>query len=71
MSLLTDLIDSLLAMPGEFAAIAGHDPLAALMLAVGAVLVTVSVGYFGLLVLGSLLNLVTPSGGGRSYPPVR
>ena len=71
MSLLSDLVASLLELPGAFATVASHDPLAAVMLAVGGVLVALSVGYFGLLVLGGILSLFNPRGGGRSYPRAR
>jgi hypothetical protein len=62
------LFQSLLDMPGRFADIAMHDPLGAVLLTVGAILTTLSVAYFGLLVLGSVLDLFTPEASG---PPRR
>ncbi len=67
-SLLTELIDSVVAMPEEFATVAGNDPLAAAMMAVGTVVMIVSFGAFGYLTLGALVDLVTPDVSGRSPP---
>ena len=67
-SLLTDLIDSIVSMPGEFATVANHDPLAAVLVAVGAVFMLVSFGVFGYLTLGALVDLVTPDLSGRAPP---
>lgn len=61
-----ELLDSIVEMPGRFLDVALHDPLAALMLVMGVILVTVSVGAFGLLVAGSVVELLTPS---PSSPP--
>jgi hypothetical protein len=58
------LLDSVVRLPGEFAAVALHDPLSAVLLAFGALFVLVSAGYFGLLVLGAVAELFTPSPGG-------
>ena len=63
------LFQSLLEMPGKFLEVALHDPLAAVMLTVGAILVTLSVGYFTLLVLGSVLDLFTPESSGPPRQP--
>ena len=71
MSLLTDFIGSVLDMPGEFARVATHDPLSALLVAFGAVFVLVSVGYFGLLSAGALLNLVTGGPDAEPREPIR
>lgn len=57
------LLESVVRLPGEFAAVALHDPLSALLLAVGAILVGLSVGYFGLLVLGAVAELFSPTSG--------
>jgi hypothetical protein len=57
------LLDSVLRLPGEFAAVALHDPLSALLMAFGTLFVLVSVGYFGLLVLGALAELFNPTSG--------
>lgn len=60
------VIDNLVSLVQEFAAVATSDPLSAVLLALGAVLVAFSSGYFGYLVAGGLLDLLTPDGGGRS-----
>ncbi|MFC6862790.1 hypothetical protein ACFQGE_04860 [Halomicroarcula sp. GCM10025817] len=65
--LLTELVTSVLEMPGKFLTVALNDPLAAVMLLVGAVITTLSVAAFGYLSLGAALSLLTPSGGRR--PP--
>jgi hypothetical protein len=63
-----ELFQSLLDMPGKFADVAMHDPLSAVVLTIGAILTTLAVAYFGLLVLGSVLDLFTPEPSG---PPRR
>jgi len=66
-SLLSELLQSIVAMPSRFVDVALNDPLAALMLVVGAVITTLSVAVFGYLSLGAVLSLFTGSGG-RSPP---
>ncbi|MBV0902538.1 hypothetical protein [Haloarcula salina] len=66
-SLLSELLQSIVAMPSRFVDVALNDPLAALMLVVGAVITTASVAVFGYLSLGAVLSLFTGSGG-RSPP---
>ncbi|EMA15142.1 hypothetical protein BDK61_0701 [Haloarcula quadrata] len=61
--LLSELLQSIIDMPGWFLGVALNDPLAALMLAVGAVITTVSVAAFGYLSLGAALSLFSGSGG--------
>ncbi|MDQ2073611.1 hypothetical protein ACODNH_09160 [Haloarcula sp. NS06] len=61
--LLSELLQSIIDMPGWFLDVALNDPLAALMLAVGAVITTVSVVFFGYLSLGAVLSLFSGSGG--------
>jgi hypothetical protein len=57
MNILTELIDSVLRMPGEFAAIATSDPLSAVLIAIGGLLTGVSVLVFGYLAVGGLASL--------------
>jgi hypothetical protein len=64
-----ELFQSILDMPGKFVDVAMHDPLAALMLVFGSIFVTVSVGYFTLLTLGSIADLFTPGPGGQPRRP--
>ena len=71
MSLLTDFIQSVLDMPGEFATVATHDPLSALLVAVGGLFVLLSVGYFGILTLGAVANLVTGGPDAEPREPMR
>jgi hypothetical protein len=68
---LGELIGSALDLPGEFAAVAMHDRLSAVLLGVGALLTLASTGYFGLLVLGAVADLLTPSPGGEPRRPGR
>jgi hypothetical protein len=67
--IIRELFQSILDMPAKFLDIAMHDPLAALMMVFGSVFVTVSVGYFGLLALGSIADLFTPEAGGQPRRP--
>ena len=64
-----ELFQSILDMPAKFADVAMHDPLAALMMVFGSLFVAVSVGYFGLLALGSIADLFTPEAGGQPRQP--
>lgn len=64
-----ELFQSLIDMPGRFADIALHDPLSAVLLTVGAILTTLAVAYFGLLVAGSVLELFTPELTGQPRQP--
>lgn len=63
-----ELLESVLRLPGQFAEIAMHDPLSAVLMAVGALITFVSVAVFGGLVAGSVLEALTPS---PSEPPRR
>jgi hypothetical protein len=65
--LLTELVTSILEMPGWFVTVALNDPLAALMLLIGAAITTLSVAAFGYLSAGAALSLFSSSGGKR--PP--
>lgn len=71
MSTVSRLVESVLEMPVRFADIAAHDPLSAVLLVIGALLVGVSSAVFGFLVVGAGVDLVTPDSGGRTYPPDR
>jgi len=64
-----DLFQSILDMPGEFADVAMHDPLSAILLVIGGGLTTVAVAYFGLLALGSIAAALTPAPGGQPRQP--
>jgi hypothetical protein len=67
-SLVADLIDSIVAMPDAFTDVALHDPLSALLMALGTILFLVTFGVFGYLGLGAVADLFTPETTGRSPP---
>lgn len=60
------VIDNLVTLVQEFAAVATTDPISALLLALGAVLTAFASLFFGYLVAGGLLDFLTPDVGGRS-----
>jgi len=64
----SELVDSALTAPEEFIDIATRDPISAVLIAFGALFVFASVGAFGVLTLGAVLDLVTPSRIGRKPP---
>jgi hypothetical protein len=55
----TQLVDSIVAMPGHFADVAAHDPLSAALIGVGALVMAVTMGAFGYLSLGAFFSLFT------------
>jgi len=54
-----ELLDSIIEMPGQFADVAMHDPLSAVLMAFGALFVGLSVGAFGYLSLGALVEFLS------------
>jgi hypothetical protein len=66
-----ELFESVLRLPGEFAGVAAHDPLSAVLMAIGALIVFGTVGYVGYLVLGAVADLLNPSSGGEPRQPGR
>jgi hypothetical protein len=68
MSLLTDFVDSIVKTPGKFADVAAQGPLEALLVLMGAVLVLVPLGFFGLLVFGAVVEFVTPDSSAARHP---
>lgn len=60
------VIDNLVSLVQEFAAVATNDPISAVLLALGALLTAFSSLFFGYLVAGGLLDFLTPDAGGRS-----
>lgn len=68
-SLVTELVQSIIDMPGRFIDIALADPISAVLILIGAVLVGAASAAFGYLSLGAALSLVTRPGSGRSPPP--
>ena len=65
---LAEFVESVTEMPGLFADVASVDPIAALLLAVGSLLVGLSMGVFGVLVLGAAVEFVTPDRTAKSHP---
>jgi len=61
----TELVDSIVQMPGEFAEVAAHDPLNYVLIAFGALFVAGASAVFGYLSLGAFFSLFT----GSSSPP--
>ena len=66
-SLLTELVNSIIDMPGKFVDIALADPISAILILIGATLVGASSAVFGYLSLGAFLSLFSGAGGRR--PP--
>jgi hypothetical protein len=66
-----ELLESVARLPFEFAEIATHDPLSALLMGVGSLIVAASVGGFGYLVAGAVVDLLTPTPGGEPDQPGR
>lgn len=66
-----EFFESALRLPGEFASVAAHDPLSAVLLAIGALIVFGTVGFVGYLLLGVLAEILTPTPGGEPRQPGR
>lgn len=67
-SLVSQLLQSILEMPGRFLDIALTDPISALLILIGAALVGGASAVFGYLTLGAAVSLVMRPGSGRSPP---
>ncbi len=68
-TLLMQLLQSIIDMPGKFIDIALYDPLSAVLILLGAVLVGAASAVFGYLTLGAVASLVVRPGSGPSQPP--
>jgi len=66
-----ELFESVLRLPGEFARVAAHDPLSAVLLAIGALIVLGTVGFVGYLLLGAVAEILNPTPGGEPRQPGR
>lgn len=66
-----ELFESVLRLPGEFAGVAAHDPLSAVLLAIGALIVLGTVGFVGYLLLGAVAELLNPTSSGEPRRPSR
>ena len=67
-SLPTQLLRSILDMPGKFIDIAMTDPVSAVLILIGAALVGLSSAVFGYLSIGALFSLFIRPESGRSPP---
>jgi cell division inhibitor SulA len=67
-SLPTQLVQSIIDMPGRFIDIALADPISAVLILVGAAMVGAASVVFGYLSLGAAASLVMRPGSGRSPP---
>lgn len=63
---LSELFESLVDMGPKFAEVATRDPVAGVLVAFGALFVFASVGAFGYLTLGALVNVLTAPFSGRA-----
>jgi len=68
MSVISDLIDSIIAMPGEFADVATQGPVEGLLVLIGALFVIVPSVALGYLTLGVAVDLVLPDSSEISHP---
>ncbi|WP_324756378.1 hypothetical protein [Haloarcula montana] len=65
--LLSQLVQSVIDMPGKFIDIALGDPISAILILIGATFVGLSSAVFGYLSIGAVLSLF--SGAGGRQPP--
>ena len=63
-----ELLRSILELPGEFLEVATHDPVAAVLIAIGAVLVGGPMLVGGIYVAGALLEVVSSGPRGEQHP---
>lgn len=60
-SFLNQLLGSIGKMPGRFADVVLHDPISAVLVGIGALVMTLTLGAGTYLTLGAVVDLVTPS----------
>lgn len=65
---IAELIDSITDAPELFADIVTHDPISAIMVAFGGAFIALSIGFFAILVLGAVVDLVTPDKSSATHP---
>lgn len=56
-----ELLRSLTEMPGKFIEVGLHDPVSALLLVFATLILGLSLGLFGVLTLGAVVDLLRPS----------
>jgi hypothetical protein len=65
---LGELIDSSVDLVDEFASVASQGPVEGFLVLISTLILAVSVGTFGVLVLGAVVDLLTPDSGGATHP---
>ncbi|MFB6202581.1 MAG: hypothetical protein ABEI98_11310 [Halorhabdus sp.] len=68
-SFLTDLIESVLELPGKFLDVATHDPISAVLLGFGALFVGLAVAAGGVLTLRAVVESLSPFRPAREHRP--
>ena len=68
MSLPSQLLDSIIEMPGKFADVATQGPAEGLLVLFGALFVGAPLAYFGYLSVGAVLSLLVPESFGAEHP---
>ena len=68
-SFLTELLNSILEMPGTFADVVTHDPISAVLVGLGALVIGVSLGVGAALVGGAMVDAVRPFRHAREHRP--
>jgi hypothetical protein len=68
MSFVTDLIESIIDMPGEFAGVAAQGPIEGLLVLFGALFVTAPLAVFGYLAAGAVIDLLLPDSSEARHP---
>jgi hypothetical protein len=69
MSVITQLVQSVLEFPGMIADVAAQGPIQAILVLFGALFIGLAVVVIGLLVLGVAVDVVTPPRGSPTYRP--
>ena len=67
-ALLSELLDSLITLPQEIAAVALSGPISFVLVVLGSLLFAVTFAVFGYLALGAVVDLVIPDSTGRAPP---
>lgn len=67
----SQLVDSLIQMPGHFADVAAHDPVSAVLIAIGALLTALPVLALGYLTLGAVISVLSVESAPKSPPEVQ
>ena len=68
MSFVTDLIDSIIDMPGEFADVAAQGPVEATLVLFGALFVTAPLAVLAYFTAGAVIDLLLPDSSAVRHP---